>query len=35
MSYKREKVTVSLYYEDIVAIEKLRKRLNDEDLLLN
>lgn len=31
MSNKREKVTISIFYEDIVILEKLKERLFDTD----
>lgn len=34
MSYKREKITVSVYNNELVTIEKLKKRLSDEGLLV-
>lgn len=34
MTSKREKVTVSLYYDELVIIEKLKKRLSDAGLLV-
>ncbi|MBE9082841.1 hypothetical protein IQ278_12025 [Tolypothrix sp. LEGE 11397] len=34
MGALREKVTVSLYYDELVAIEKLKKRLSSDGLLV-
>jgi hypothetical protein len=34
MGAQREKVTVSLYNHELITIEKLKKRLSDEGLLV-
>jgi hypothetical protein len=34
MTALREKVTISLYYNELITIEKLKKRLSDEGLLV-
>jgi hypothetical protein len=34
MHCKREKITVSIYNDELVTIEKLKKRLSDEGLLV-
>jgi hypothetical protein len=34
MSSQREKVTISLYYDELGIIEKLRKQLSDAGLLV-
>ena len=34
MTAQREKVTISLYYDELVIIENLKKRLSDAGLLV-
>ena len=34
MSPLREKVTISLYYDELITIEKLKKQLSDAGLLV-
>ena len=34
MPSQREKVTISLYYDELITIEKLKKQLSDDGLLV-
>jgi uncharacterized protein YwlG (UPF0340 family) len=34
MTALREKVTISLYYDELITIEKLKKQLSDDGLLV-
>jgi hypothetical protein len=34
MTARREKVTISLYYDELITIEKLKKQLSDAGLLV-